>query len=240
MVGAITPWNFPHQINFAKLGPALAAGLHRGAQAGARHAVVRRRGRPCRRRADRHPGRRAQRRELVGPRCRGAAHADPRVDLVSFTGSTEHGPGDHAQRGGQPHQGVPGARRQVGLHPARRRRRGRRPPAWRRSWSAPTPVRAARSPPACWSRGRSTTRWSRRRPRPWRRSPRATRPQAGVVCGPVISARQRERIEGYLTLANEEGGTFAGGGGRSPNFDRGFFIDPTLRRRARQLRARRP
>ena len=26
MVGAITPWNFPHQINLAKVGPALAAG----------------------------------------------------------------------------------------------------------------------------------------------------------------------------------------------------------------------
>src|SRR5262249_3068473 len=26
VVGAVTPWNFPHQINFAKLGPALAAG----------------------------------------------------------------------------------------------------------------------------------------------------------------------------------------------------------------------
>ena len=26
VVGAVTPWNFPHQINLAKLGPALAAG----------------------------------------------------------------------------------------------------------------------------------------------------------------------------------------------------------------------
>ena len=26
VVGAITPWNVPHQINLAKLGPALAAG----------------------------------------------------------------------------------------------------------------------------------------------------------------------------------------------------------------------
>ena len=26
MVAAITPWNFPNQINLAKLGPALAAG----------------------------------------------------------------------------------------------------------------------------------------------------------------------------------------------------------------------
>ena len=43
VVAAITPWNFPNQINLAKLGPALAAGLHGGAQARARHAVDRRR-----------------------------------------------------------------------------------------------------------------------------------------------------------------------------------------------------
>ncbi|MEZ5137972.1 MAG: aldehyde dehydrogenase family protein [Acidimicrobiales bacterium] len=44
----------------------------------------------------------------------------------------------------------------------------------------------------------------------------------------MISARQRDRIEGYLRLATEEGGTFATGGGRSAAHDRGFFIDPTL------------
>jgi aldehyde dehydrogenase (NAD+) len=50
----------------------------------------------------------------------------------------------------------------------------------------------------------------------------------GTICGPVISARQRDRIEGYLRLAVEEGGTFATGGGRSAAHERGFFIDPTL------------
>jgi aldehyde dehydrogenase (NAD+) len=50
----------------------------------------------------------------------------------------------------------------------------------------------------------------------------------GTVCGPVISARQRERIEGYLASAIDEGGSFAVGGGRSPKFERGYFIEPTL------------
>jgi aldehyde dehydrogenase (NAD+) len=35
-------------------------------------------------------------------------------------------------------------------------------------------------------------------------------------------------VEGYLTLAREEGGTFACGGGRPADQPRGFFIEPTL------------
>ena len=50
----------------------------------------------------------------------------------------------------------------------------------------------------------------------------------GTICGPVISARQRDRIEDYLRLAVEEGGSFAVGGGRPADRDRGFFIEPTL------------
>jgi aldehyde dehydrogenase (NAD+) len=50
----------------------------------------------------------------------------------------------------------------------------------------------------------------------------------GTVCGPLISARQRERVEGYLRLAGEEGGSFACGGGRPEGRERGFFVEPTL------------
>jgi len=50
----------------------------------------------------------------------------------------------------------------------------------------------------------------------------------GTVCGPVISARQRDRIEGYLRSAVDEGGFFATGGGRPADRDRGFWIEPTL------------
>jgi aldehyde dehydrogenase (NAD+) len=44
----------------------------------------------------------------------------------------------------------------------------------------------------------------------------------------VISARQRDRIEGYLELAVAEGGIVAAGGGRPADRDRGFWIEPTL------------
>ena len=50
----------------------------------------------------------------------------------------------------------------------------------------------------------------------------------GTICGPVISARQRDRIQGYLDSAIAEGGTFACGGGRPADRDVGFFIEPTV------------
>ena len=52
----------------------------------------------------------------------------------------------------------------------------------------------------------------------------------GAFCGPVISAAQRERIEGYIALAAREGGTIEIGGGRptGEGFDRGFWVEPTL------------
>jgi aldehyde dehydrogenase (NAD+) len=41
VVAAITPWNFPHQLNLAKLGAALAGGKHRRTQTGSGDTVVR-------------------------------------------------------------------------------------------------------------------------------------------------------------------------------------------------------
>ena len=50
----------------------------------------------------------------------------------------------------------------------------------------------------------------------------------GTICGPVISARQRDRVQSYLDLAIAEGGFACGGGGRPEGRDRGFFIEPTV------------
>lgn len=50
----------------------------------------------------------------------------------------------------------------------------------------------------------------------------------GTICGPVISARQRDRIQGYLDSAIADGGTFACGGGRPADREVGFFIEPTV------------
>ena len=88
VVGAITPWNFPHQINFAKLGPALAAGnamvLKPAPDTPWCAAVV---GRILAEETDIPPG--VVNIVTSSDHALGALLAtDPRVDLVSFTGST--------------------------------------------------------------------------------------------------------------------------------------------------------
>jgi aldehyde dehydrogenase (NAD+) len=46
--------------------------------------------------------------------------------------------------------------------------------------------------------------------------------------GPLIRESQRERVEGYVRLAQEEGARLVYGGGRPAGLDRGFFHEPTL------------
>src|SRR5699024_7939377 len=90
VVGAITPWNFPHQINLAKIGPALAAGCSvvlkpapdtpwaaavlgiMARETDLPHGVL----------------------NIVNSSDHGLGEQlvdDPRVDVVSFTGSTDTG-----------------------------------------------------------------------------------------------------------------------------------------------------
>ena len=49
-----------------------------------------------------------------------------------------------------------------------------------------------------------------------------------TVCGPLISNKQRERVEKYLAIASQQGGTFVVGGSRPDYPDKGFYIQPTL------------
>ena len=44
--------------------------------------------------------------------------------------------------------------------------------------------------------------------------------------GPLVSQRQRERVEGYIAKGKSEGGRMTTGGTRP--FDRGWFLDPTI------------
>ena len=48
--------------------------------------------------------------------------------------------------------------------------------------------------------------------------------------GPVISAKARDRILGYIETGQAEGATLAYGGGRpaGPEFKRGFWVEPTI------------
>jgi aldehyde dehydrogenase (NAD+) len=46
--------------------------------------------------------------------------------------------------------------------------------------------------------------------------------------GPLVSAAQRERVEGYLAAGAAEGAKVAVGGGRPGRFDRGWYVEPTV------------
>jgi aldehyde dehydrogenase (NAD+) len=49
-----------------------------------------------------------------------------------------------------------------------------------------------------------------------------------TVVGPVVSERQRERVEGYIAIARDEGAKIAFGGGRPAGLDSGWYVEPTL------------
>jgi aldehyde dehydrogenase (NAD+) len=51
---------------------------------------------------------------------------------------------------------------------------------------------------------------------------------AGAMIGPLISERQRERVEGYIKKGTEEGARIVTGGGRPEGLDSGWFVQPTV------------
>ena len=46
--------------------------------------------------------------------------------------------------------------------------------------------------------------------------------------GPLVSARQRDRVEAYIAKGKAEGGRLVTGGGRPKGLDRGWFVEPTI------------
>ena len=49
-----------------------------------------------------------------------------------------------------------------------------------------------------------------------------------VFMGPVVSARQRDRVLGYIERGKGEGATLVTGGGRPAHLPKGWFVEPTL------------
>ena len=227
VVGAVTPWNVPHQINLAKLGPALAAGntvVLKPAPDTPWCATVL--GRLIAEETDIPAG--------VVNIVSSSDHAlgamlstDPRVDQVSFTGSTATGRKVMAAAADTVKKvflELGGKSAFVILEDA--------------------DLRGACATAAftvCTHAGQGcaiTTRLLVPRSlfdeavdstsRVMAKLPAADPTDPGTICGPLVSARQRDRVEGYLKLAIEEGGSFALGGGRPEGLDRGFFVEPTL------------
>lgn len=49
-----------------------------------------------------------------------------------------------------------------------------------------------------------------------------------IFCGPLVSAKQRDRVLGYIETAKREGGRVTVGGGVPDGLDRGYFVAPTV------------
>jgi aldehyde dehydrogenase (NAD+) len=49
-----------------------------------------------------------------------------------------------------------------------------------------------------------------------------------VLMGPLVSAKQRERVLGYIEKGVSEGATLALGGGRPADLPKGWYVEPTL------------
>ncbi len=227
VVGAVTPWNFPHQINLAKLGPALAAGntvvLKPAPDTPWCAAEV---GRIIAENTD-FPAGVVNIVTSSDHRLGAQLAGDPRVDLVSFTGSTATGRSVMAA--------AAGTVKKVCLELGGK--------------SAYIVLDDADLPAACAAAARTvathagqgcafTTRLLVPRQRYEEAVVATAAAMTGLtlgdpadpatVCGPVISARQRDRVEGYLRLAVAEGGSFACGGGRPAGLSTGFYIEPTV------------
>jgi acyl-CoA reductase-like NAD-dependent aldehyde dehydrogenase len=52
--------------------------------------------------------------------------------------------------------------------------------------------------------------------------------EADTVVGPLVTARQRDRVEYYVDVARKEGATIASGGRRPSHLNCGWYYEPTL------------
>jgi aldehyde dehydrogenase (NAD+) len=51
---------------------------------------------------------------------------------------------------------------------------------------------------------------------------------AATQMGPLVSGRQRDRVEGYIAKGKEDGAILVTGGGRPQGLDRGYYVEPTV------------
>jgi len=51
---------------------------------------------------------------------------------------------------------------------------------------------------------------------------------ASTRLGPLISATQRQRVEGYIAKGKQEGARVVLGGGRPAGFEKGYYVEPTI------------
>ncbi len=228
VAGLITPWNFPFMLNLSKIVPALMAGCT---------AVLKAApdtpwsatwiGKLIAEETELPPGVlnivTARDPAEVGDQLTG----DPRVDVVSFTGSTAIG--KHIMRRGadslkRVFLELGGKSAQIFLDDA--------------DLLKLVPAAGAG---ICMHGGQGcaiTTRMLLPQKRyaecvealkvAYQNLPYGDPTQMGNIMGPLVNARQRERVLGYIEKGKAEGARCLVGGGRPAKFPKGYFVEPTL------------
>ncbi|MET1050061.1 MAG: aldehyde dehydrogenase family protein [Acidimicrobiales bacterium] len=227
VVGAITAWNFPTQLNLAKIAPALAAGntvVLKAAPATPWSALVL--GQLAAEHTDLPPGVLnviTSRQNDIGE----AITTDPRVDLITFTGSTAVGKRIMAAASDTVKKvflELGGKSAIVALDDC--------------------DMNAAAGTGAfgvCTHAGQGcaiTTRLLLPRSRydegveiaktVLESMPYGDPTDPGNFMGPLVTDVQRERVEGLIRTAQDEGATLVTGGKRPAHLDKGWFVEPTL------------
>jgi aldehyde dehydrogenase (NAD+) len=228
VAGLITPWNFPFMLNLSKIVPALMSGCT---------AVLKAApdtpwsatwiGKLIAEETELPPGVlnivTASHPAEVGDQLTG----DPRVDVVSFTGSTAIG--KHIMR-----------RCADGLRRVFLELGGKSAQIFLDDADLPKLV-----PPAgagiCTHGGQGcaiTTRMLLPRSRyaecvealkvAYQNLPYGDPTVMGNIMGPLVNARQRERVLGYIEKGKAEGARCLVGGGRPAKLAKGYFVEPTL------------
>jgi aldehyde dehydrogenase (NAD+) len=227
VVGAVTPWNFPMQINLAKCGPALAAGntvVLKPAPDTPWAATLL--GRIAAEETDLPPGVLnivTSADHLIGQQLA----EDPRVDLVSFTGSTVTGrkvmtaaaqtvKKVFLELGGKSAYvvlddadvaaAVAGVAFQITTHAGQGCAVTSRLLLPRARFDEG--VEAVVATLATFTYGDPS--------------------DPTMMMGPLISERQRQRVLGYIGRGVEQGATAVLGGGVPAHLPRGFYVEPTV------------
>ena len=227
VVAAISPWNFPFQINLAKLGPALAAGctaiLKPAPDTPWTATLIGRVAAEC---TDMPPGVLNVLTSSEPAAIGEMLSSDPRIDLVSFTGSTQTGRRIMASAAATVKRvflELGGKSANLILDDA----------------DLPQALLSAYA--VCYHAGQGCalpTRMLLPRTRYdegveilrnyFTNLPYGDPYGEGQIMGPLVSAKQRARVLEYIEIGKREGARLVCGGGRPAHLSRGYYIEPTL------------